>query len=117
MDTSKNIFAYEDLFGWSLSDISRSEKVVIFTSSITDLRMILKYLVDRDMPFRQIEMDMGIAHNREGFRDLCRMTDFELLPQIFINGHFIGGFVEFYEHAAIMDHIVNGKKPGHNGLQ
>ena len=47
MDTSKNIFAYEDLFGWSLSDISRSEKVVIFTSSITDLRMILKYLVGR----------------------------------------------------------------------
>ena len=79
--------------------------------------MIVKHLVDRDMPFRVIEMDMGIAYNREGFRDLCRITDFGLLPQIFINGHFIGGVVEFYEHAAIIEYSMSGKTPDYDTLQ
>lgn len=117
MLNSYTIFAYEDLVGHSLSDMAHSERVVIFASGITDMRMIMKFLAERGIPFKVIEMDMGNVHNRAAFRELCRMTGWNLLPQIFIGGNFIGGLDEFFEHPAIISNYHMNSRPDEETLQ
>jgi len=117
MLNSHTIFAYEDLIGHSLSEIATSERVVIFSSGITDMRMIMKFLAERGIPFKVIEMEMGSVQNRAAFRNLCRMTDWNLLPQIFIGGTFIGGLDEFFEHPAIISNYHMISRPDEETLQ
>ena len=88
---------YEDVASMSLPDIARSEKVVIFASGLTDTRMIEKFLADRAIPIRVIEMGMGSSRSRVDFRRLCEMTNWHLLPQVFVDGMFIGGVDELFE--------------------
>ena len=42
-------------------------------------------------------MSMGKMRNRDGFNQLQTLTDWDLLPQVFINGEFIGGISEFLQ--------------------
>jgi glutaredoxin-related protein len=101
MEDANHVTDYEDLVGMPLIDIARSEKVVIFASGLTDTRMIVRYLTDRSVPFRVIEMGMGSMRSRVDFRHLCEMTDWHLLPQIFVDGIFIGGMEEFFAHPTL----------------
>ena len=101
MKNDSRVTDYEDVVGMSLIDIARSEKVVIFASGLTDTRMIQRLLSDRGIPFRVIEMGMGSMRSRVDFRRLCEMTDWHLLPQIFIDGIFIGGIDELLAHPSL----------------
>ena len=101
MKHGNHITDYEDVVGMSLPDIARSEKVVIFASGLTDTRMIVRFLTDRGIPFRVIEMGMASSRSRVDFRRLCEMTDWHLLPQIFVDGIFIGGVDEFFSHPSL----------------
>ena len=76
----------------------RDPRVVIFASGLTDTRMIVKFLTDRGTPFRVIEMGMGSSRSRVDFRRLCEMTNWHLLPQIFVDGTFVGGVDELFEY-------------------
>jgi len=105
MEEGNHVTDYEDLVGMPLIDIARSEKVVIFASGLTDTRMIVRYLTDRRIPFKVIEMGMGSLRSRVDFRHLCELTDWQLLPQIFVDGRFIGGMDEFFAHPALSDEI------------
>jgi len=100
MKQGDHITDYEEMAGMSLPDIARSEKVVIFASGLTDTRMIVRILTDRGIPFRVIEMGMANSRSRVDFRRLCEMTDWHLLPQIFVDGRFIGGTDELIEYLA-----------------
>ena len=101
MNNSDAFTAGQKRSGTALGRIARCEQVVIFTSPLTDIRMIVHYLVKRRLPFKVIEMSMGSSHERLRFRDLCKMTHWDLLPQIFIDGEFVGGLNEFFDHARI----------------
>jgi len=94
--------AYEKMAGSLISDIATSEMVVIFTSNLTDIRMIERHLINHDLPFKVIEMGMGNIHNRNGFRELCETTGWKMLPQIYVNGEFIGGTDEFFRHPEVV---------------
>ena len=98
MNEASYVADYEDIADMSLPDIARSEKVVIFASGLTDTRMIVKFLTDRGTPFRVIEMGMGSSRSRVDFRRLCEMTNWHLLPQIFVDGTFVGGVDELFEY-------------------
>ena len=100
MKQDDHITSYEDMVDQSLPDIARSEKVVIFASGLTDTRMIVKLLNDRGIPFRVIEMGMASSRSRVDFRRLCEITNWHLLPQIFVDGVFVGGADELIEYLA-----------------
>jgi len=108
MDETDRVTNYEDVVGTSLIDIARSEKVVIFASGLTDTRMIVKFLTDRGIPFRVIEMGMVSSRSRVDFRRLCEITNWHLLPQIFLDGEFIGGADELLEYLGIKgsEHLI-----------
>lgn len=97
-----NTIAYEKLIGRSLDDIAKSEEVVIFVSALTDVRMIVKCLLYLRIPFKVVEMGMSSIKDRVGFKRLRTMTNWGLMPQIFINGQFIGGIDEFFDHPEII---------------
>ena len=101
MNEHNHVTDYDDVIGMSLADIARSERVVIFASGLTDTRMIQRLLTDRAMPFRIIEMGMGSMRSRADFRRLCEMTGWHLLPQIFVDGRFIGGVDELFAHTSL----------------
>jgi len=98
MKQGDRITSYDDVVGKSLPEIARSEKVVIFASGLTDTRMIVRILTDRGVPFRVIEMGMASSRSRVDFRRLCEMTKWHLLPQIFVDGVFVGGADEVIEY-------------------
>jgi glutaredoxin-related protein len=102
MMLANNTIAYEKLIGRSLDDIAKSEEVVIFVSALTDVRMIVKCLLYLRIPFKVVEMGMSSIKDRVGFKRLCTETSWGLMPQIFINGQFIGGIDEFFEHPEII---------------
>lgn len=101
MNEANHVTDYAEVAGMSLIDIARSAKVVIFASGLTDTRMIQRRLADRGIPFRVIEMGMGSARNREDFGRLCDLTNWRLLPQIFVDGTFIGGVDELLAHPVL----------------
>ena len=98
MKQGDHVTSYEDVVGQSLPAIARSEKVVMFASGLTDTRMIVRFLTDRGIPFRVIEMGMGNSRSRVDFRRLCEITNWHLLPQIFVDGIFVGGVDELIEY-------------------
>ncbi len=102
MLSRNNKIAFESLVDKSLDDIAKSDEVVIFASALTDIRMVVKCLLYLRIPFKVVEMGMSSIKDRIGFKRLCSMTSWRLMPQIFINGQFIGGIDEFFEHPEII---------------
>jgi len=97
--------------GIPLDEITRSSSIVIFVSSLTDTRMLVKHLLSNKTPFKVVEMGMGSVSSRSAFRDLCKMTQWHLLPQIFLNNKFVGGADELYKHLNIAPNFDPNKNP------
>jgi len=114
MMLAKSTIAYDKLIGRSLDDIAKSEEVVIFVSALTDVRMIVKCLLYLRIPYKVVEMGMSSIKDRVGFKRLRTMTNWGLMPQIFINGQFIGGVDEFFDHPEIIP-LDNTHKLKHRG--
>lgn len=75
----------------TLKDLAASAEVVVFHSTVTDLGGLDELLESSGRDWRAIEMGMGSADNREQFARLKALTGSTTLPQVFIDGRFVGG--------------------------
>jgi len=93
----KHKIAFEEYYDVPLTKLTRMEKVMVFSSAVTDIRLITDVLEQQGLEYKIVIMSMGKMRNRDGFNQLQTLTDWDLLPQVFINGEFIGGISEFLQ--------------------
>lgn len=74
-----------------IEKLARSEKVVVFRSPLTDLGGLDLALARRGTKWRSVDLAMSERDNRERFEALRRYTGHPTLPQVFIDGEFMGG--------------------------
>lgn len=82
------------------ADIARlaaCARVVIFRSGLTDTRRLVQCLEGAGIDFREITMGMGSANERDRFHRLRDWTGWALLPQVFVDGAFVGGADELLD--------------------
>ena len=71
--------------------LANSAEVVVFRSPLTDLGD-LDHLLDRlGIKWRTVDLAMGERENRASFEVLRSHTGHPTLPQVFVDGHFVGG--------------------------
>ena len=80
----------------SLADQISSSRVVVFCSNLTDVRPITSRLAQAEVPYRLAVMGMGSVTMRERFHRLQQLTGWTKLPQVFVDGRFIGGYEECF---------------------
>ena len=71
--------------------LSKSAQVVIFHSPLTDLGGLDHELNRRGKRWNAVEMAMGDPRNRDRYDALRHFTGQTTLPQVFIDGRFVGG--------------------------
>lgn len=72
--------------------------VVLFASRITDCRQLVTRLSELAIPHRVVELSMAEPAMRERFHVLEEWTGWGTLPQVFMDGRFIGGPQELLAH-------------------
>ncbi|WP_070988142.1 glutaredoxin [Halofilum ochraceum] len=80
-----------------IAEFLRSARVVIFRSNLTDTRSLIAHLEREGIGYREITMGMGSGVERDRFHRLRDWTDWPLLPQVFVDGAFVGGAEEALE--------------------
>ncbi|MEJ2514872.1 MAG: DUF3429 family protein [Gammaproteobacteria bacterium] len=94
-----------------------SADVVVFASRISDVRDIVARMEDLEIPHRLVIMAMGEADQRHRFHVLEEWTGWRTLPQVFVNGQFIGGPRELLRHRRLQGHAPGaGAWLGYLGL-
>jgi glutaredoxin-related protein len=97
-------------------DVS-SAPVVLFVSRITDVRELLARLDEVGMEYRIVTMAMGDAASRDRFHVLEEWTGHKTLPQVFLDGRFIGGPTELLAHSRLAGGVPRaGTWLGYAGL-
>ena len=69
----------------------RKAPVVIFRSRLSDVRELTDWLEGQGVAHAVIDMPMGDPAERARFHRLEQITRWQLLPQVFVNGEFVGG--------------------------
>jgi glutaredoxin-related protein len=82
----------------SLARIAHSATVVLFVSNLTDARPVTARLEAASIPYHTELMGMGDPAMRQRFQDLEAWTGWGTLPQVFVDGSFIGGIEEALAH-------------------
>lgn len=77
-----------------LTQLARSARVVVFHSPVTDLAGLDERLDRTGLQWRAVELGMGDADNRARFQALKSLTGCGTLPQVFMDGRFVGGLRE-----------------------
>lgn len=96
---------------------ANSAPVVLFASRITDARDLVARLDELDIEHRVVTMAMGDSASRDRFHVLEEWTGCRTLPQVFIDGRFIGGPRELLAHPRLSgDTPVAGQWLGYAGL-
>lgn len=96
---------------------ANSAPVVLFASRITDVRELESSLDELDIGHRTVTLAMGDAAARERFHVLEEWTGCKTLPQVFLDGRFIGGPTELLAHSKLAGEIpVAGQWLGYAGL-
>jgi len=88
------------------ADIARlagSARVVVFRSNLTDTRMLIHWLQREGMDHREVTMGMGSGVERDRFHRLRDWTGWPYLPQVFVDGRFVGGADEFLADPPVGD--------------
>jgi glutaredoxin len=75
-----------------------SAPIVLFASRITDVRELERRLDELGLEYRVVTMAMGDAAARDRFHVLEEWTGHRTLPQVFLDGRFIGGPTELLAH-------------------
>ena len=83
-----------------IAELLRSARIVIFRSNLTDTRGLLAHLQRAGIDYREITMGMGSGVERDRFHRLREWTEWPLLPQVFVDGAFVGGADEAVERTA-----------------
>lgn len=86
-----------------LQDWINSAPVVVFRSPVTEMDAFRRALKSRNINFREIELSMAHDESREQFHQLKKLTNYQLLPQVFIDSSFIGGADKSLHSAAFED--------------
>ena len=85
----------------ALDQAIHAARAVVFVSNLTDARPVTARLEAAGLPHRVETMGMGDAAMRERFHRLQRRTGWGTLPQVFIDGEFVGGIQEAQAHPAL----------------
>lgn len=94
-----------------------SAPVVLFVSRITDVRELLARLDEVGIEYRIVTMAMGDAASRDRFHVLEEWTGHKTLPQVFLDGRFIGGPTELLAHPRLAGGVPRaGVWVGYAGL-
>lgn len=83
-----------------IADLLHSARVVIFRSNLTDTRGLITHLERQGIDYREVTMGMGSGVERDRFHRLREWTDWPLLPQVFVDGAFVGGADEAIDSTA-----------------
>lgn len=83
-----------------------SAPVVLFASRLTDVRELLARLDELGIEHRVVTMAMGDQAARDRFHVLEEWTGHRTLPQVFLDGRFIGGPGELLAHP-----LLQGQAP------
>lgn len=75
-------------------------RIVLVASPITDLGLITRWLAQRGLDYCRVELSMRSPESRADYEQLRRATRWRSLPQIFIDGNFIGGTEQFFDTLA-----------------
>lgn len=81
-----------------LHELITGTRVVVFCSNLTDVRPVTARLKRFAVPYRLVTLGMGHSRMRRRFHALESLTGWQQLPQIFVDGRFIGGYEEFFAH-------------------
>jgi glutaredoxin len=73
-------------------------RVVVYQSPVTDVRELVGLLGRRGVAYRTVVLSMGSHRDRERFHALQAFTGWETLPQVFVDGQFVGGEAELRRH-------------------
>jgi len=79
--------------------------IVIFSSRLTDIRSLITQLEHNNLDYKEVRMGMGNEESRNYFNALRHLTDWPYLPQIFVNGKFVGGIDELLNHPLLEEKI------------
>lgn len=77
-----------------------SASVVVFCSNVTDLGPIDRRMKGSGRSYQVVPMGMGSQLMRDRFHYLCGLTGRRTLPQVFVDGEFVGGYNEFLDRAS-----------------
>lgn len=69
--------------------------MVVFRSGLTDTRMLVHWLEREEIDHRNVTPAMGSGVERNRFH---RLRDSPYLPQVFVDGVFVGGADELLAH-------------------
>ena len=81
-----------------LAELVASARVVVFRSGLTDTRMLVHRLERDGIDHRIVTMGMGSGVERDRFHRLRDWTGWPYLPQVFVDGSFVGGADELLAH-------------------
>lgn len=94
-----------------------SAPVVLFASRVTDVRELVARLDELDIEHRIVTISMRDPVSRDRFHVLEEWTGHKTLPQVFLDGRFIGGPTELFEHARLSGGVKKaGQWLGYAGL-
>jgi glutaredoxin-related protein len=68
-----------------------SAPVVVFRSPVTEMDALKRAFKNGNIDFHEIELSMTNDEGRQQFHQLKKLTNYQLLPQVFIDSRFIGG--------------------------
>lgn len=88
--TTSDTYAPSDLV-----EMVDSARVVVFRSNLTDTRNLVHWLHREGIEHREVTMGMGSGIERDRFHRLREWTGWPYLPQVFVDGRFVGGADEF----------------------
>lgn len=74
-------------------NVKNLKNVIIYTKDFCPYCIRVKnYLVEENIDFKQIRVD----DDPQGYQELKKKTNHMTVPQIFVDGQFIGGASEFF---------------------
>ena len=85
----------------SLQELANAARVVLFVSNLTDARPVIHRLEALGVPYATHVMGMADPAMRARFQALEEWTEWAALPQIFVDGRFVGGLEEALAHSLL----------------
>lgn len=80
---------------------ANSAPVVVFASRLTDVHEVVTQLDELGVGYRIVTLAMGDRAARDRFHVLEEWTGHRTLPQVFLDGRFIGGPAELLAHPRV----------------
>ena len=94
-----------------------SAPIVLFASQLTDVRELVRRLDELELGYRVVTMSMADSAARDRFHVLEEWTGHRTLPQVFVDGRFIGGPTELLAHPRLAGGVPQaGQWLGYAGL-